>query len=385
MDFKVGIVTGTRAEYGILKPLIERIYRNKKLELCLIVTGMHLEEGYGNTYREIVEDGYPIAYRIPMNLVTDKENDITKSMGIELAAFGNVLKESAPNMMVILGDRFEILIAAVAATVFRIPIAHIHGGELTEGAIDEAIRHSVTKMSCLHFPATETYAKRIIQMGEQPSSVYNVGALGVENIKKCKLYDRRQMSQKFGKLFLGKYVMVTYHPVTLETDSIGLQFQNLLKAIELNGDFNYIFTYANADPNGNIINELLDDYVSRHENAVAFKSMGQIGYLSALQFCEMVVGNSSSGLIEAPSFGIPTINIGERQKGRVRAASIIDCGYTVKDILEAFDKAKSDFKDYCHDVKNPYEGENTSGKIIEIIENYLDKKEGIKKSFYDIR
>lgn len=384
MSYKIGVVTGTRAEYGILKSLIEKIYTDERLELCLIVTGMHLESRFGNTYKEIESDGYPIAYRIPMNLDSDAEHNITKSMGIELATFGNVLKDARINMMVILGDRFEILIAAIAATIFKIPIAHLHGGELTEGAIDEAIRHSVTKMSSLHFPATEVYAKRIIQMGEQPFFVHNVGALGVENIKKCKLYSRKQLSEKFGELFLEKYVMVTYHPVTLESDSAGQQFKNLLEAININSDFNYVFTYANADPNGTIINILIEDYVNKHKNTLAFKSMGQIGYLSALQFCEMVVGNSSSGLIEAPSFGIPTINIGERQKGRVKAKSVIDCSYSVCDILNAFDKAKSDFKLFCHDVKNPYEGTKTSEKIIMIMVEFLDKNVGIKKSFYDI-
>lgn len=384
MSYKIGVVTGTRAEYGLLKPLLQKISQDKNLELCLIVTGMHLERQFGETYKEIEADGYPISYRIPMNLDSDKENTILSSMGMELASFSQVLQAAGLDMMVILGDRFEILIAAVAATVFRIPIAHLHGGELTEGAIDEAIRHSLTKMSFLHFPATAIYAKRIIQMGEHPSRVYAVGALGVENIKNCRLYDRMQLSEKLGQLFCEKYVIVTYHPVTLESNTAEMQFRNLLEVIGYNDEFHYVFTYANADPDGKIINTLIDDYVKQHENAIAFQSMGQLGYLSALRFCEMVVGNSSSGLLEAPSFGIPTINIGDRQKGRIKAASVIDCGYSVRSILDAFIKAKSDFKEFCHDVKNPYEGEGTSEKIIEVIKEFLDKGIEIKKSFYDV-
>lgn len=384
MCYKIGVVTGTRAEYGLLKPLIDKIFRHSNLELCLIVTGMHLEPRFGNTYLEIETDGYPIAYHIPMKLCSDEENSIVNSMGIELTGFGNVLKDAKLDMMIVLGDRFEAFIAAVAATIFRIPIAHVHGGDVTEGLIDEALRHSITKMSSVHFPATEVAAKRIIQMGEQPSRVYNVGALGVENIKNCKLYNRIQLSERFGQLFLEKYVMVTYHPVTLESNTAGQQFKNLLKVFDLNNDLNYIFTYANADPNGNVINVLIDEYVSSHKNAVVFKSMGQIGYLSSLQFCEMVIGNSSSGIVEAPSLGIPTVNIGDRQKGRVKAESIINCGYSASDISKAFDKAESDFKEFCRNVKNPYEGRNTSGEIIETIEYFLEKGIEIKKEFYDL-
>ena len=383
MKYKIGVVTGTRAEYGILKPLIRKLYEHPEFELCLIVTGMHLEESFGNTFQEIEKDGFPIAYRVPMHLHSDKEKDILASMGTELTEFGKVLTAAALDIMVVLGDRFEILIAATAAMICRVPIAHIHGGESTEGLIDESIRHSITKMSQYHFPATEVYRKRIIQMGEQPEHVYNVGALGVENIKTCKLLDRDALCEKFGCVFQQEYIMVTYHPVTLENHTAQMQFQNLLDVIHLHPEYNYIFTYANADPDGNRINRMIDAFVLENQNAKAFKSMGQIGYLSALRYAVMALGNSSSGLIEVPSFGIPTVNIGDRQTGRIKADSVFDCGYETKQILAAFQEAL-DFYREGRPVNNPYEGIDTSGQMVSILLDILKSGTALKKKFYDI-
>lgn len=383
MKYKIAVVTGTRAEYGILKPLLYKIKAHTMLELCLFVTGMHLERAYGETVEEIEKDGFSIAYRIPMNLTTGKAEDILASMGSELPQFGHALADCKPDIMVVLGDRYEIFMAAVAAMMSRIPIAHIHGGESTEGAVDESIRHAITKMSHLHFPAAEEYANRIIQMGEQPDTVYNVGSLGVENIRKCKLLMREELVQQFGPAFSGHYIMVTYHPVTLELCPAAVQFENLLQIIRHHPEYNYVFTYANADPQGSVINEMIEAFIRQNRNTAAFKSMGQIGYLSALQFAVMVLGNSSSGLIEAPSFGIPTVNIGDRQKGRIRAETVIDCGYEAEEIEAAFQIAVSDFAKKCKLAKNPYESENTSDKILEILMQKLTDGISLKKKFYD--
>lgn len=382
---RIGIITGTRAEYGLLKSLIRKVNNDNDLELCLIVTGMHLEEKFGYTYREIEKDGFVIDYKVEMKLNADTPAAVTCSMGIEMEGFSKIFQEAKLDMVVVLGDRYEILVAAIAAMVYRIPIAHIHGGELTEGLIDDAIRHCVTKMSAIHFASTEVYAKRIIQMGEQPQKVFCVGALGIENIKSVDLFSREELSQRFGKVFKEKYMMVTYHPVTLEGNSAKWQFKNLLDVLSDNREYNYIFTYANADPEGDGINEMIREYVREHSNTEAFISMGQMGYLSALKYCSAVIGNSSSGIIEAPSFKIPTINIGNRQKGRVKAKTIIDSGYSVDEIAKAFEQATDRaFRVECEKYSNPYEQSGTSNKIVTEIKNYLLTTGGISKKFYDI-
>lgn len=382
---KIGIVTGTRAEYGLLKPIMQSIDKDEGLELCVIVTGMHLEERFGETYKEIEEDKIPIAYRIPMCLGSDTPKEIVHSMSMELEGFSKVFQEAKLDLLIVLGDRFEIEIAALAAVIFRLPIAHIHGGELTEGLIDDVIRHSITKMSTLHFTSTGKYAKRVIQMGEQPERVFNVGALGVENIKKISLLEREELIEKFGEVFKSEYIVVTYHPVTLENTSAESQFQNLLDVLSVHEEYNYVLTHANADAGGGIINTMIEDYVSQHTNCTAFVSMGQVGYLSALKYCTAVMGNSSSGIIEAPTFHIPTLNIGERQAGRVRAETVLDCGYTREEIAETFKKAvSSEFRASCADMENPYEGKETAQTIVNIIKEYFDKKSSIKKKFYTI-
>ena len=383
---KICVVTGTRAEYGLLKPLIKRIEEDAEVELQLVVTGMHLSPEFGLTYKEIEEDGYIITDKNEMLLSSDTPNGITKSVGLATIGFADIFTRIQPDIVVLLGDRFETYAAATSAMIHRIPIAHIHGGELTEGAIDDAIRHSITKMSTLHFTSTEEYRRRVIQLGEQPERVYCVGALGVENIKKQQLLSKEELEESI-KFRLDKpYAVITYHPVTLESDTAEEQFINLLNVLDKMEGYKFIFTKANADTDGRIINQLVDEYVERNmDKAVAFTSLGMVRYLSALKYCEMVIGNSSSGLLEAPSFKIPTVNIGNRQKGRVKAESVIDCGNAEKNICEALQRAVQMKENGClREVSNPYERENTSKDIFNTIKRYLYKNSIIQKHFYDI-
>ena len=383
---KFCIITGTRAEYGLLKPVIDKVYRSNEFDLQLVVTATHLSPEFGLTYREIEKDGYPISSKIEMLLSSDTPVGITKSMGVALLGFADFYGIHKPDVVVILGDRYEMLVAAIAAMIARIPIAHIHGGEKTEGAVDEAIRHSITKMSHLHFTSTEEYRRRVIQLGEQPHYVYNVGALGVENIKKVKLLCKEELEHQIGFRFSAPTIMVTYHPVTLETLTSKEQFSNILSVIDKHKELSVIFTKANADTDGRIINQMIDEYVEKNKDrCVEYTSLGQLKYLSALQFCDAVVGNSSSGLIEVPSFHIPTVNIGDRQRGRVCAESVINCGNNAQEIDTAIQKALLDkFRNKLEVVYNPYEKKGTSDEIIKIISNVLDNGIEMKKKFYDI-
>jgi GDP/UDP-N,N'-diacetylbacillosamine 2-epimerase (hydrolysing) len=302
-----------------------------------------------------------------------------------MIGFAEAYQELTPDLVLLLGDRFEIFAAATAAMVARIPIAHCHGGETTQGAFDEPIRHSITKMSHLHFTSTEEYRQRIIQLGEQPGTVYNVGALGIENINKLKLLSREAFEESIGFKLNKQNILVTFHPVTLENATAEKQFTALLGAIDELKDTAIIFTKANADTDGRIINQLIDKYVAGHsDKSIAFTSLGQLRYLSALQFMDVVVGNSSSGLIEVPSFKTPTINIGDRQRGRIRAASVIDCGPELAEIKNAIDKAlSSSFRESLKQVENPYGSKNASEDIIGVIKSTpLDNL--LKKEFYDI-
>ena len=385
---KICVVTGTRAEYGLLKPLIKRIDEDIELELQLVVTGMHLSPEFGLTYKEIEEDGYAITDKNEMLLSSDTPNGITKSIGLAVIGFADIFSRIQPDIVVLLGDRFETYAAATSAMVHRIPIAHIHGGELTQGAIDDAIRHSITKMSTLHFTATQEYRKRVIQLGEQPERVHCVGSLGVENIKEQYLLSKEELERSIDFGLDKPYAVITYHPVTLEGNTAEEQFTSLLDALDEMEGYKYIFTKANADTEGRIINQLIDQYVDKNrDNAVGFTSLGMTRYLSALKYCEMVIGNSSSGLLEAPSFHIPTVNIGNRQKGRVRAESVIDCENEKKNIGEALRKAMQMKKDAeLSKIRNPYEGEETSKDIHKYIKKYLYSKEceTINKQFYDL-
>lgn len=383
---KIAIVTGTRAEYGLLRPVIEKVKQSERLALSLVVTGMHLSSEFGMTYREIEEDGYPIAAKIEMLLSSDTTVGVTKSMGVELIGFADYFEAQRPDMVILLGDRYEILVAAAAAMIARIPIAHIGGGELTEGAVDEAIRHSVTKMSHLHFTATQAYRDRVIQLGEQPEHVYHVGALGVECAKSLSLMDRESLEASLSLTFDRPTIMVTFHPVTLEDMTAEEQFGNILQVIDRRKELQIIFTKANADPNGRIINRMIEDFSAQNaDRCTAFTSLGQLRYLSALQFCDVVLGNSSSGIVEAPSFGIPTVNIGDRQRGRVSADSVIHCGNGAAEIESALTKALSpQFIKTVKCVKNPYEGSNTSERIVSVIEEALERGISMKKRFYDV-
>lgn len=383
---KICIVTGTRAEYGLLKPLIKKIYTANDLELQLVVTGMHLSTEFGLTYREIEDDGFPIKARIEMLLGSDTPVGITKSMGVALIGFADYYDNNRPDIVIILGDRYEMLAVASAATIARIPIAHIGGGELTEGAVDESIRHSITKMSHLHFTTTEEYRNRVIQLGEQPQTVYNVGALGVENAQTVHLLEKEELEEAIGFQFTSQTIMVTYHPVTLEKMTSEIQFKNILDVLDSHKEISVIFTKANSDTDGRIINKMIDDYVKDNQDRCrVYTSLGQLKYLSALQFCVAVVGNSSSGIIEVPSFKIPTVNIGDRQKGRSCAESVINCGNSVREIESALALALSpEFASKAQNSFNPYEGEGTSDRIIEIIIQSLEKGISLKKEFYDL-
>ena len=384
---KICVVTATRAEYGLLKPVMSRIKDDEGLELQILVIGAHLSPEFGLTYKEIEKDGFEIDQKIEMLLSSDTSTGVVKSMGVELISLAEYFEGHRPDMLVVLGDRYEMLMVASAALIFAIPIAHIHGGEITEGAFDDAIRHSITKMSQIHFASTEEYRHRIIQLGENPRNVFYTGALGVENIVNEELLDRTSLESDIDFFIDENTIMVTYHPVTLENIPSKVQFEKLLAVIEKNEKLRVIFTKANSDTDGRIINYMIDKFVESHkERCVAFTSLGRVRYLSALQFCGAVVGNSSSGIIEAPSFHIPTINIGNRQQGRIYADTVINCGYEMESIQMALDKAFSgEFQNQLKMVNNPYEKTGTSKLIVEKIKEMLIKDNGVKKHFYDVQ
>jgi len=386
MKRKICIVTGSRAEYGLLYWLMREINNDTNLELQIIATSMHLSPEFGLTYKVIETDGFHINKKVEMLLSSDTPIGISKSMGLGMIAFGEAYAELRSNIVVLLGDRFETLCAAIAACVARIPIAHLHGGETTQGAIDEAFRHSVTKMSHLHFAATDEYRSRIIQLGEIPARVFNVGGLGIDNIKKLKFLNREEFEHSIDFKLGFKNLLITFHPVTLEDALSKNQFQNLLDAIDELQDTKFIFTKPNADTEGRIIIQMIDEYVSKNRHkSVAFISLGQLRYLSAMQFVDGVIGNSSSGLAEAPTFKIGTINIGDRQKGRVKAASVIDCEPIKESILIATKKLFSDeYQDTLKNVTNPY-GEGGAAKKIKKVIREKDLSGILKKEFYDIR
>ncbi|RIX47309.1 UDP-N-acetylglucosamine 2-epimerase (hydrolyzing) [Paenibacillus nanensis] len=319
------VVTGSRAEYGLLFPLLREIKSDSEMRLQLVVTGMHLSPEFGYTYRQILEDGFIIDDKVEMLLSSDTPIGITKSMGVALLGFADVFNRLKPDIIVLLGDRYEIMAAAQAAMIAKIPIAHLHGGESTEGALDEAIRHSITKMSQLHYVSTETYRKRVIQLGEQPDRVFNVGAIGLDNIRSLQLLSKSEFEQAIDFRLGERNFLVTYHPVTLhERDSEQL-VRELLLALDHFDDAKIIFTKPNSDTDGRIIGQLIDHYVQSHPGrAAAYYSLGTLRYLSALQHVDVVIGNSSSGIIEAPAFRKPTVNIGNRQKGRIKGRSIIE-------------------------------------------------------------
>lgn len=378
---KVAVVTATRAEYGILKPLIMRLEAEQEIKLQLLVTGTHLSEKYGKTEDEIIKDGFPIYARIPILEEGNSAYDISCTMANALRGFAEYFAKEHPDLLVVLGDRTEMLGVCCAAMNERVPIAHLHGGELTEGAVDDCVRHALTKMSYLHFSASEEYRNRIIQLGENPDRVFNVGALGVENILKTPLLSYEQMCESVGIPKDKKYVVVTFHPVTLEDGSAPEQVDALIAAMCRQDDYFYLITKANADIGGEIVNERFAAYCQHVPNAKLVASLGMQRYLSAVKYCSFVLGNSSSGIIEAPAFGVPTVNIGDRQKGRLMAGTIIQCDTDVEAIVAAMGKAT------CaeHVVSGLYGDGNTSEKIVNVIKDFLlGEKVDLKKKFYDV-
>ena len=384
MKRKICIVTGSRAEYGLLYWLIKEVKFDQNLELQLIVTGMHLSTEFGLTYKEIEKD-FKIDKKIDMQLSSDTSEDISKSIGIAQRLFSETYNELKPDIIVVLGDRYEIFSAASAAMISRIPIAHIHGGETTEGVIDEAIRHCITKMSHLHFTAAEEYSKRVIQLGEDPRRVFKVGGMGTENIKRLVLLSKEEFEKLINFKLNIKNILVAFHPVTLEDNTAKQQFLEIIQSIDVLKDTNIIFTKTNSDTGGRIINSMIDEYTSKNLNkSKVITSMGQQNFLSALQHIDFIIGNSSSGLLEAPSFKIGTINIGDRQKGRLKAESIIDCLPNKDSIKEAISKVYSnEFQKLLKNVKNPYGDECPSKKIVKILKTIsLDNL--LKKTFFNI-
>lgn len=385
MKRKICVVTGTRAEYGLLYWLMKEIESDKDLELQLIVTGMHLSPEFGLTYKEI-EKEFKIDKKIEMLLSSDTSIGISKSIGLAQISFSESFEELKPDIVVVLGDRYEIFSAVSTAMIAKIPIAHLHGGETTEGAFDESIRHSITKMSHFHFTATEEYKNRVIQLGEEPNRVFNVGGMGIENIKRLKLSSKEEFESSINFKLNKKNILVTFHPVTLENATAKEQFQELLDAIDELESTNIIFTKANSDTYGRVINQMIDEYVAKNsDKSIEFASLGQLRYLSALKYIDVVVGNSSSGLLEAPSFKIGTINIGDRQKGRIKAKSVIDCEPNKISILNAFENAYSkNFQEELKFVQNPYGEGCASEQIIKVLKN-INLDNILKKSFYDLR
>ncbi len=381
---KICVVTGNRAEYGLLRWVMDGINNSELLELNVIATGMHLLPDYGLTVKNIEKDGFHIDKKIEMLLSSDNSVGISKSMGIGLIGFADALDQLKPDLLLVLGDRFEILSAVTAALIARIPIAHLHGGESTEGLIDEAIRHSITKMSHIHFVASEIYRKKVIQLGENPERVFNVGGLGIDNLLKLDLLEKEDLEKELDFKFKDRNLLITFHPVTLENNTSKKHMHELLDALLLLKNTGLIFTMPNVDTDGKVLLEMIKEFISDNENAKLFSSLGQLKYFSCIKYVDVVIGNSSSGLIEVPSLKKPTINIGDRQKGRLKANSVIDCKATKKSIIESLNKAFSkEFQSIVKETINPYGRGGASKKIIKILEEY-NLKDILKKSFYEI-
>lgn len=368
---KIAVVTGTRAEYGLLKNLLSEIKNDPDLHLQLIATGMHLSPEFGLTYHEIIDDGFEISKKVEMLLSSDQATGIAKSVAIGLIGFVDAFNELKPDMVVMLGDRFEILSAAQAALFLKIPIAHIHGGELTLGAIDDAIRHVITKMASLHFTATEIYRQRIIQMGEQPGTVFNVGALGVERLKTSVFQPKTTCENALGVILRSPFFLVTYHPVTRAINEIDTEIHALFSALDAFPGVQVIITKSNADEGGRYINSCIDSYAEKNKDRVsAFTNLGEKWYPSVMHHADIMIGNSSSGIIEAQALGKPVVNIGLRQEGRVKSAAIIDCEPTTDAIKQAIEKALSDsWRRYCQQTPSPYDGNHTAKTIKNKLKN----------------
>ncbi|MGE7999187.1 UDP-N-acetylglucosamine 2-epimerase [Lysinibacillus sp. NPDC093190] len=375
MKRKICVVTGTRAEYGLLTNLAKKIQHDNGFELQMVVTGMHLSPEFGNTYRQIESDGFSIDEKVEILLSTDTATGVVKSMGLATISFADVLARLQPDLIVILGDRFEMLAVAQSALIMQIPIAHIHGGECTFGAYDDAIRHSITKMATWHFTSTESHRKRVIQLGESPKCVFNVGALGIENIVKENLLTKNELYQNLQLDNLRPMFLITYHPETNgQIDGI----YKLLEALENFKDVNLLFTKSNADNGGRMINEAIQQFVLTHSNAKLYDSLGQLKYLSAVKYAEVVIGNSSSGLIEVPYLATPTVNCGSRQEGREQPNSVFNTVLDAEQIYLTIEKAR-----YFNGVYDQIFGEgNASEKILDVLQSLSSFS--IQKEFYDL-
>jgi len=381
---RILVVTGTRSEYGLLQNTMKEIEKSEELQLLLIVTGNHLVADYGDTVQEIRKDGFRIDEEIDMLINSDKKSALVKSMGLEMIQMAQSFDRLRPDVLLILGDRYETFVVATCAMMMNVPIAHMNGGESTEGAIDEQIRHAITKMAHIHFPGAEYYKERIIKMGEEPWRVFNVGQAGVENIKLLELYSKEVIEKELDIKFDKRIFLITYHPVTLEADNIETQIDNLLEALKC-FDAKFIFTYPNADFGSKQVINRIKKFVEENENAYVFSSLGQLRYLSLLKYADVMIGNSSSGIIESPSFRLPAVNIGNRQKGRLRSKNIIDTGYTKKEIIDGIKKATSDeeFKSGLNDIENVYGDGTTSLQVIKVLETIdIGKKLLEKKLAY---
>ena len=384
MTKKVTVFTGTRAEYGLLYWLLKDIQSDSELSLQLLVSGMHLSPEFGETYRQIEKDGFKIDEKIEILLSSDSAVGTAKSMGLGVLGFADALSRLSPDVLVILGDRFEALAAAQTAMILRIPVVHLHGGEITEGAYDDAIRHAITKLSYLHATSTEEYRQRVIQLGEAPDRVFNVGAIGLDHFNRGTFMSVDELSTSLNFPLNQPYVVVTYHPVTLADEEPTASFTALLEALDQHPDVQIILTYPNADDGGRRIIPLLEAYASRQpQRVLAIPSLGQVRYLSAIKHAAAVVGNSSSGIIEVPSLDVPTVNIGMRQKGRLAATSVLHCDATASAIKAALDVAlKRSYKAKDEQVYNPYGQGNASQQVISMLKNL---KFTSVKSFYDVK
>lgn len=381
---KICFVTGTRAEYGLLSRLMRLVKKDNDLRLQVIATNMHLMPEYGETYKEIEKDGFTIDKKVYMHKPSDDAHGIILSMAEEMQGMNDALSELKPDILVLLGDRYEILVAAQVALIHRVPIAHIHGGEVTEGAFDDAIRHSVTKMSSLHFTSCEEYRHRVIQMGEQPSRVFDVGSLGVENIKAVPLMTKDELEVSLDFKIDKQTILVTYHPVTLGGDP-AKDIREFLDALDQFKDLKVIFTMPNSDTGRDAIALAVENYVEKHSNsAKAYTSLGLKRYLSTLQFVKAAVGNSSSGIIEVPSFGIPTLNIGDRQKGRLASKSVVNCGTSKDEVIAGLKLCLSEeMQKAAKTYENPYAKPDTANLIYQELKNV--ELAGLNlKTFYDL-
>ena len=381
---KICVVTGTRAEYGLLRGLVGSIAADPTLELQLVVTGTHLAPEFGNTYREIAQDGFPIARKIDIVLASDTPAAVAKSAGLGLIGFAEAFADLAPDIVVLLGDRYETLAAATAALIARVPIAHLHGGELTEGAIDDAMRHAITKMAALHFVAAEPYRLRVIRMGEPPDRVFLVGGLGVDAILHTEFADRMEVESALELALGSRNLLVTFHPATADAEPASRQCDELLRALEGFVDARLIFTLANADVGGRAINQRIESFVARNpQRSVAVTSLGSRLYLSTMRFVDGIVGNSSSGLLEAPSLHVGTINIGDRQKGRLRANSVIDCSPECHSIRAAIERLYDpDFRAHLPATRNPYGDGGATKRVLQVLKD-VDLMNLRVKRFYD--